>query len=150
MFWIYLKQKYKLFFSSLSSIYSTVTTCIILSIVPLLFIATLFIPNAILVALKYRSGVLPSLRDRNFKKYRKSMTSLTFLMPVVFWSAFSVTFVLFFVLLLALFILAWGVSFSKLRQHILSLHSFADYILLCFDCTGDSCNCDRSDCTNYW
>ncbi len=52
-----------------------------IAICALLLAATLFIPNAILVALKYRSGILPSLRSEGFMRYRKNLTTLTFLIP---------------------------------------------------------------------
>ena len=46
----------------------------------------LFIPNTILVALKYRGGLLPSLRSEGFKIYRGNITSITYLIPGEFWS----------------------------------------------------------------
>jgi hypothetical protein len=66
-----------------------------ISILCLVLISVLFIPNVILTTLKYRSGVLPSLRSKNFKYYRTNLTFLTFLVPSVFWSALAMVFVIF-------------------------------------------------------
>ena len=54
---------------------------LVIAVCTVLLTLILFIPNTILVALKYRSGLLPSLRSEGFMIYRKNMTSITFLIP---------------------------------------------------------------------
>jgi hypothetical protein len=89
---------------------------IVVSILCLLGVAALFIPNAILTSLKYRSGVLPSLRNKDFTQYRKDLFQLTYLVPVVFWSAFIMTILVFIFTCLVVFFLSLDVSFDFIRS----------------------------------
>jgi len=101
---------------SLMLINSSIWIAVFISIIALLGVAILFIPSAILTSLKYRSGVLPSLRNQNFNMYRENLISLTFLVPVVLWSAFFMCFVVFFAVFLAVFILLWNATRIYLVQ----------------------------------
>jgi len=120
-------------------ILSTVGGALLLSFAALFFIAFLFIPSVIITALKYRSGVLPSLRSESFKRYRDGLTSLTFLVPVTFWSSIAMFCIVFFLFAVIIFIMIWEVglmmqltlsscflysliiSFFLLSQHVRSL-----------------------------
>jgi len=82
----------------------------LLSVLALLGVAFLFIPNVILTSLKYRSGVLPSLKSEAFRTYRYSLISLTYLVPITFWSALVMTFTFFFLFSLFIFFLIWDQS----------------------------------------
>ncbi len=76
-------------FYFISRINFSIAAATLSSIMILMGLAALFLPNAILTSLKYRSGVLPSLREKGFKKYRKKlMGNITFLVPVVFSCVF--------------------------------------------------------------
>ncbi len=84
----------------------------------LIFITSVFIPNAILTSMKYRSGVLPSLRDKKFKMYRENLIHLTFLVPVVFWSAFAMSAIVFFAISAAVFVIFWRTTRTMIMNLI--------------------------------
>lgn len=81
-----------------------------MSILSLISHTALFLPNVILTLLKYRSGVLPTLRSPDFKNMRKNLLHLTFLVPVVFWSVFAMTFALYFIIWALTLFLFWNVG----------------------------------------
>ena len=53
-----------------------------------LYIAGVLIPSCISTVLKLRSGVIPTLRDREFQRYRVALDTATVLLGSCFWGAF--------------------------------------------------------------
>jgi len=51
------------------------------------YIAGVLIPSFITTVLKFRSGVLPTLRDRDFQRMRVALDAVTVLLGSCFWSA---------------------------------------------------------------
>lgn len=57
-------------------------------LVAVLYIASLLIPSFVSTVMKYRSGVIPSLNDPEFLRYRYAMDTVTVLLGSAFWGCF--------------------------------------------------------------
>ncbi len=101
----------KIYIPSILTISVSIGLAAFFTLLALFLVAFLFIPNVILTSLKYRSGVLPSLRNESFKRYRDNIISLTFLVPVTFWSALAMAIILFGLFSVIFFLLLWEVGF---------------------------------------
>jgi len=53
-----------------------------------IYIVTLLIPSFVSTVMKYRSGVIPSLNDPEFLRYRYAMNTVTVLLGSAFWGCF--------------------------------------------------------------
>jgi len=53
-----------------------------------IYIAGVLIPSYISSVLKLRSGVIPTLKDRDFQRYREALDAVTVLVGSCFWGAF--------------------------------------------------------------
>jgi len=51
------------------------------------YVAGVLIPSYISTVLKVRSGVIPTLRDRDFQRYREALDTVTVLLGVCFWGS---------------------------------------------------------------
>jgi hypothetical protein len=56
--------------------------------VAVLYIVSLLIPSFVSTVMKYRSGVIPSLTDPEFLRYRYAMDTVTVLLGSAFWGCF--------------------------------------------------------------
>lgn len=63
----------------------TVSMGIIAGLIAALAITLVYIPSSIHTILKFRSGVIPSLKDPGFIKYRKNLHNQTYLIGSMFW-----------------------------------------------------------------
>jgi len=52
------------------------------------YVSIVYVPSFIASVLKFRSGVLPSLRDKGFQEYRRSLDQVTSLFGSAFWGTF--------------------------------------------------------------
>jgi len=69
--------------------------------------AIVYIPSSIHTVMKFRSGVIPSLRDPHFIQYRKSLESMTYLMGCMFWGLLSTTILITILVAGVVFLLVW-------------------------------------------
>lgn len=70
-------------------------------------LAVVYIPSTTSTILKFRSGVLPSLRDPDFVKYRATLEDITFLLGTIFWGVFFTAFLSVFLFGGLTFFLCW-------------------------------------------
>jgi len=75
-----------------------------------LYNAAVNVPSIILTTLKFRSGILPSLRDVNFKIHRANMLLTTSLIGATFWGSAITSLLIIFVISVPLFLLLWPVT----------------------------------------
>jgi len=83
---------------------------IIAALIAGIYNATLNIPSIVMTTLQFRSGVLPSLRDINFKKYRASMFRPTTLIGASFWGTLVMTVLIITFVTIPIFVLVYPVS----------------------------------------
>ena len=73
-----------------------------------IFLATLYIPSVASTTLKFRSGVIPSLRDPLFsQRYREATYTTTYLTGALFWGALIYCAGIAFVLAIVIIVLCW-------------------------------------------
>lgn len=82
------------------------------------------IPSMIVTTLKFRSGVIGSLRDPYFKKYRQGLLATTFLLGASFWGSLISSGVVFFFSFVLTFITVYPVRlwFFTILQELLYLY----------------------------
>jgi len=80
------------------------------SIITALAVCLVYIPSAIHTILKFRSGVIPSLKDPYFIKYRKSLHLTTFMIGAMFWGLLFTTLLVALLLAGGLFLVLWHVT----------------------------------------
>jgi len=88
----------------------TAAFAIIASTLVSLATAFVYIPSAIHTIMQFRSGVIPSLRDRNFLRYRAGLYNMTYLIGVMFWGLCVTTIVSTFAVALGVFLFMWHIS----------------------------------------
>jgi len=67
----------------------------LLAFIAAIFIASAYFPSIVATTLKYRCGVIPSLRDPDFAKYRQSVQWVTLILGGMFWYVERFTYVCF-------------------------------------------------------
>jgi len=72
--------------------------------------SVVYIPSAIHTIMKFRSGVIPSLRDPGFLKYRRGLHNMPYMIGVMFWGLVTTTIFLTFAVAVVVFLLVWHVS----------------------------------------
>lgn len=71
-----------------------------------LLIAFLYIPSYIITTLKYRSGVIPSLKDDNFPDFRQAADNVTILLGSAFWGLLATGAFFFFLVVIPVMLIA--------------------------------------------
>mmetsp|Transcript_11512 Transcript_11512/g.21517 ORF Transcript_11512/g.21517 Transcript_11512/m.21517 type:complete len:105 (-) Transcript_11512:1270-1584(-) len=74
------------------------------------------VPSMIMTTLKFRTGVIPSLRDPYFKHYRKGVLATTYLLGGALWGALLSSAVIFFITFVITFLFVYQVSFLHLSS----------------------------------
>jgi hypothetical protein len=69
-----------------------------------------YIPSSIHTILKFRSGVIPSLRDPTFLKYRSNLEDMTYLIGAMFWGLVITSVSISVVVSISVFLFVWQVS----------------------------------------
>jgi len=81
--------------------------------------AAVCVPSIITTTLQFRTGVLPSLRDENFKLYRVNMLKTTSIIGSSLWGAVFLSLLKMLFIIPPLFLLFWQVT----SRHVLKLSS---------------------------
>ena len=69
--------------------------------------AGVYIPSAIHTVLKFRSGVIPSLKDPYFLKYRGGLVNQTYMIGSMFWGLIVTTGMVTILVAIVTFLLVW-------------------------------------------
>mmetsp|Transcript_3330 Transcript_3330/g.3674 ORF Transcript_3330/g.3674 Transcript_3330/m.3674 type:complete len:928 (-) Transcript_3330:725-3508(-) len=72
--------------------------------------AAVYIPSAVHTLLKFRSGVIPSLRSKSFLAYRTNLEHVTLMIGAMFWGMIVTTLLMIIVVAGGVFFLVWQVS----------------------------------------
>jgi hypothetical protein len=75
-------------------------------------VAAVTIPSMIISTLKFRSGVIGSLRDPYFKTYRVGILATTYLLGGAIWGSLAASAVIFLVSSSVTFLSVYQVSFT--------------------------------------
>ena len=118
-----------------------------------LSITLVYIPSSIHTVLKFRSGVIPSLKDPQFINYRKNLHNQTYLIGSMFWVRFYLSF---FVLMLMLTLASLGFNTFHGNGNVLDRRNhlppcMANYTAYCCErCRTSPWYCDNSSCENHF
>eukprot|EP00547_Thalassionema_nitzschioides_P007157 CAMPEP_0194219644 /NCGR_PEP_ID=MMETSP0156-20130528/26442_1 /TAXON_ID=33649 /ORGANISM="Thalassionema nitzschioides, Strain L26-B" /LENGTH=1198 /DNA_ID=CAMNT_0038949395 /DNA_START=72 /DNA_END=3668 /DNA_ORIENTATION=- len=88
----------------------TAGVAILCSVFTSLATAMVYIPSTIHTVLKFRSGVIPSLRDPYFISYRKSLHLTTFMVGAMFWGLIGTTLAVAFLVAGGVFLVCYHVT----------------------------------------
>lgn len=72
--------------------------------------ASVYIPSTVHTVLKFRSGVIPSLRSNAFLKYRRGLESVTMIIGAMFWGMIMTTILMITITAGVVFLLVWHVT----------------------------------------
>jgi len=70
----------------------------------------LYVPSSVSTILKFRSGVIPSLRDTSFTNYRSSEDQIALLFGSIFWGAFYTSLAIAVLIGAVIFFAVWQVT----------------------------------------
>lgn len=66
-----------------------------------------YIPSSVHTLMKFRSGVIPSLRDPNFLRYRSGLENMAYLIGAMFWGLMITSLFMALVTGVAVFLIVW-------------------------------------------
>ena len=75
-----------------------------------IYITLHYVPSSVSTIIQFRSGVIPSLRDKSFMKYRYSQDLIAVLFGSIFWGAFYTSLAVFVLIGLVVFVAVWQVT----------------------------------------
>ena len=104
-------------FHSMRSLNLTAIISIITGSIVALITTAVYIPSSIHTVLKFRSGVIPSLKDPNFLKYRENLVNQTYLIGAMFWGLVVTTLMVTVLVAIVVFLLVWPAT----RDIVISL-----------------------------
>lgn len=88
----------------------TTAVAIVFGVATAMFTTVIYVPSAIHTVLKFRTGVIPSLRDPHFLQYRQGLHQTTFMVGAMFWGLIISTFAVIGLFGGVVFLASWHVS----------------------------------------
>ncbi|CAJ1931159.1 unnamed protein product [Cylindrotheca closterium] len=98
------------FFPEKWTLYLTAIMSIVSGSIVAIITAGVYIPSAIHTVLKFRYGVIPSLKDPKFLKYRDNLVNQTYMIGAMFWGLIVTTLMVTILIALIVFLLVWPAS----------------------------------------
>ena len=118
------------------------------SLLAILYLAMVYVPSAVATVISFRSGVIGSLKDRQFPVHRYALDQTTILYGAAFWGALFTCALLWALTGSIAFIVVWKVRNLKANVETKCMWNFSHY--LCGVFKGGSKFCPNRTCHNYW